>query len=150
MTIRRSVRELSGLALFLICAGSASGTKPCPPSPCLLPNGALDRAACRDLASWVAIGTIKNVVHHEAGPPLLKDFAEFTFKVERWEKGSGPKDREIRFRVGWCQNSQVLPRDTSGSFRFFGLALPKDSSSSAEYLQFERLEGKGGGSEKKS
>jgi hypothetical protein len=34
---------------------------------------------------------------------------------------------------------------TSGSFRFFGLALPNDLSLSAEYLQFERLEGEGAG-----
>ncbi len=95
-----------------------------------------------DLSAWVAVGTIEDVVHHETGPPLLKDFAEFTFRVQRWEKGSSPDGQKIRFRVGWCQNSQTLPKDTSGPFRFFGLALPKDSSTLPEYLHFEKLESK--------
>ena len=126
--MRRRFRLIRlAVVLLLIVTSPAAGTKPCPPSPCLLENGTLDRARCTDLAAWVAVGTIENVVHHEAGPPLLKDFAEFTFRARKWEKGSGHDGQRIRFRVGWCQNAQALPKDTSGAFRFFGLPLPKDS-----------------------
>ena len=44
----------------------------------------------------------------------------------------------IRFQVGWCQNWLQLPRDTSGTFRFYGLPLPSDSGVPGQYLYFER------------
>jgi hypothetical protein len=68
----------------------------------------------------VAVGTVSNVVHHPEGPPLSKDFAEFTFTARRWEKGKGQANQRYRFKVGWCENQQVLPKDTTVPFRVFG------------------------------
>jgi hypothetical protein len=110
-----------------------------PAPPCETTGGTVDRAKCQRLADWIATGTITNVVHHEQGYPLLKDFAEFTLTVQTWEKGGGKVGRELRFQVGWCENSQPLPKDTSGSFRVFGLALPKDPSVPNQYLNLEPL-----------
>jgi hypothetical protein len=115
-------------------------TKPCLPSPCETKGGTIDVARCQSLADWIAIGTITNVIHHEQGAPLFKDFAEFTFTVQTSEKGTNMVGREIRFQVGWCENSQPLPKDTSGRFRIFGLPLPKDASVPNRYLHFEPLE----------
>jgi len=114
-------------------------TKPCLPSPCETKGGTIDVARCQILADWIATGTITSVVHHEQGYPLLKDFAEFTFTVQTSEKGASMVGREIRFQVGWCENSQPLPKDTSGTFRIFGLPLPKDASLPNQYLHFEPL-----------
>jgi hypothetical protein len=117
----------------------ALATKPCLPSPCETKGGTIDAAKCRNLADWVATGTITNVVHHEQGDPLFKDFAEFTFTAQTSEKGASMVGREIRFQVGWCENAQPLPKDTSGAFRIFGLPLPKDASIPNQYLHFEAL-----------
>jgi hypothetical protein len=117
----------------------AFATKPCLPSPCEAKGGAIDVAKCQALADWIATGTITGVVHHVQGDPLFKDFAEFTFTVQTLEKGTGMAGREIRFQVGWCENSQPLPKDTSGTFRMFGLPLPKDASVPKQYLRFEPL-----------
>lgn len=100
-------------------------------------GGAIDLAKCQSLADWIATGTITGVVHHEQGYSLLKDFAELTFVVQAWEKGSGKVGQELRFQVGWCENMQPVPEDTSGTFRFYGLPLPKDSSLPNQYLYFE-------------
>jgi hypothetical protein len=112
-------------------------TKPCLPPPCEIAGGATDLAKCQALAAWVATGNINDVVHHEQGFPLNKDFAEFTLTIQAWEKGTGKTGQEIRFQVGWCENTQPLPRDTSGTFRFFGLPAPGDSSIPNQYLHFE-------------
>jgi|SRR5664279_1352248 len=117
----------------------AFATKPCLPSPCETRGGTIDVAKCQGLADWIATGTITNVVHHEQGDPLFKDFAEFTFTVQSLEKGTGLVGREIRFQVGWCENSQPLPKDTSGTFRIFGLPLPKDPSIPNQYFHFEPI-----------
>jgi hypothetical protein len=120
------MRILTAFLATTALLGSANetrATKPCPPSPCLDSSGKLDRAKCEDSAAWVAVGTISNVVHHPAGPPLLKDFAELTFKVQRWEKGAGKVGQELRFKVGWCENREEPPADASALVRVFG-ALP--------------------------
>jgi hypothetical protein len=90
------------------------------------------------MADWIATGTITGVVHHVQGEPLFKDFAEFKFTVQTLEKGAGLVGREIPFQVGWCENTQPLPKDTFGTFRMFGLPLPKDPSVPNQYLHFER------------
>jgi hypothetical protein len=125
-------------ALVSAMSTPARGTKPCLPSPCETRTGP-DFAKCREAAAWVAVGSIGDVVHHEQGPPLLKDFAEFTFVIDAWEKGADPTVRQIRFQVGWCENSQPLPSSTSGKFRFYGLAAPVDPSVPRQYLYFERV-----------
>jgi hypothetical protein len=56
----------------------------------------------------------------------------------RWEKCTGKMGQEFRFKVGWCDNQQQLPRDTSGWFRFFGTTSSSESQS--RYLFFERLD----------
>jgi hypothetical protein len=128
------------LSAILLCAASppSRATKPCLPSPCESPTGP-DFTKCREAAAWVALGSIDNIVHHEQGPPLLKDFAEFTFVIDAWEKGGEPDIRSIRFQVGWCENSQPLPATTSGKFRFYGLPAPSDPSVPRQYLYFERV-----------
>ena len=128
------------LAAILFCAASlpSRATKPCLPSPCESRTGP-DFAKCREVAAWVAVGSINDVVHHEQGSPLLKDFAEFTFVVDAWEKGAEPDLKSIRFQVGWCENSQPLPVATSGKFRFYGLPTPADPSVPRQYLYFERV-----------
>jgi len=130
--------------LFVILAACAVqrpalATEPCLPSPCAGANNAVDVAKCRGLADWVATGTITGVVHHREGGPLFKDFADFLFTVKASEKGSIKVGRTIRFQVGWCQNWLGLPRDTSGTFRFYGLPLPADPSVPNQYLYFERV-----------
>lgn len=85
------------------------------------------------------MGSISDVVDREQGPPLLKDFAEFTFVIDSWEKGAEPSVKQIRFQVGWCENPQPLPNSTSGAFRFYGLAAPADPSVPRQYLYFERV-----------
>ena len=117
----------------------AHATKPCPPAPCNGPTGKLDRPSCEALADWVAEGIITTVVHHREGPPLAKDFAEFTFSVRRWEKKANGVGAELRFKVGWCENRQELPADTSGTFRFFGKTAASQLSGGSVYLHFERV-----------
>jgi hypothetical protein len=129
-----------GIAAACISGGAVNATKPCEPSPCQQASGELDRTACEGAATWVAVGRISKVVHHPAGYPLLKDFAQFTFTVERWEKGDGKTRRELRFKVGWCENQQEPPGDKSGqahAVRIFG--APASSSGEARYLYIELL-----------
>jgi hypothetical protein len=95
-------------------------TEPCLGSPCQDSSGALVRSRCVEAPAWVAVGTVSHVMHHRAGPPLSKDFAEFTFTARRWEKGKGQAGQRYRFRVGWCDNQQELPKDTTVPFRVFG------------------------------
>lgn len=101
-------------------------TKPCNPPPC----EGLDDAACAKQASWVAVGKITKVVRHPTGEPTFKDFAEFTFVPSKWEKGTGPK--ELKFRVGWCNNMRQVPDATAGDFRFFG-------GNEGQYLDFREV-----------
>jgi hypothetical protein len=135
------MRNVFGLLLFVVvfCAAPvpALATEACLPSPCAGTGGNVDTKKCANLAGWVATGTITRVVHHVEGDPLFKDFAEFTFTVTTSEKGTLKAGREIRFQVGWCQNWLGLPKNTSGTFRFFGQSLPADTSLPNQYLFFE-------------
>jgi len=129
-----------GLAAVFIPGADVNATKPCEASPCQASSGALDRKACEAAAAWVAVGKISKVVHHPSGYPLLKDFAQFTFTVARWEKGDGKMSRELRFKVGWCENQQEPPVDKSGqahAVRIFG--APASSAGEPRYLYLERL-----------
>ena len=128
------------MALLAACAvpQAALATKPCLPPPCETATGGVDAARCSERADWIATGTIVRVVHHEEGPPLLKDFAEFTFVVAGVTKGHVTPGQSIRFHVGWCDNARTLPADTSGRFRFYGFALPADASLPNRFLDFER------------
>jgi len=121
---------------LLLASRTGTATKPCPPSPCT-PKGVVDLAKCREISDWIATGTISKVVHHPADFPLLKDFAEFTFTVSKWEKGTGKSDQTIDFRVGWCDNSQTLPKETKGLFTCYGPTLPKDPALPNRYFYFE-------------
>jgi hypothetical protein len=129
-----------GLAVMFIPCAAVNATKPCEISPCQASSGEFDRKACEAAAAWVAVGRISKVVHHPAGPPLLKDFAQFTFTVERWDKSDGKTSRELRFKVGWCDNQQEPPGDKSGQahkVRMFG--APASSAGEPRYLYLERL-----------
>jgi hypothetical protein len=132
--------------LLTLAARPVEATKPCPPSPCRSPSGELVRPACEEAAIWVAVGVISRVVHHPQGPPLSKDFAEFTFTTERWEKGDGKAGQAFRFKVGWCDN-QEPPRGTSTGkpwrSRVFG--APSSASGEPRYLFLELLDSNRGG-----
>jgi len=129
-------------AVLIACAVQlpAFATEPCLPSPCAGANYTVDVAKCRGLADWVATGTITRVVHHRQGDPVFKDFADFTLTVKTSEKGTIKVGQAIRFQVGWCQNWLGLPKDTNGTFRFYGLPLPADPSLPNQYLYFERVQ----------
>src|ERR1700737_1822875 len=101
------------IAVCVTQASSVLATEPCLSSPCQDSSGLLVRSKCVEAAVWVAVGAVSNVVHHPAGPPLSKDFAEFTFTVRRWEKGKGKAGQRYQFHVGWCENQQELPNDTT-------------------------------------
>jgi hypothetical protein len=131
------MRQQRARLFIIILANPAFATTPCPPPPCRTSAGDIDVAQCRELAGWVATGKISDVVHHEEGFPLLKDFAEFTFTVGAWEKGNGKVGQTLRFKVGWCDNWKTPPKDISGSFRFYGVAPPKDPSTPNQFLYFE-------------
>ena len=124
-------------ALIFIC-NSALATKPCF-APCIT-NNAFNRDECTKLASWIAIATISNVVHDPQGYPLNKDFASFTINIQTWEKGEVKTINGMNFKVGWCDNYQTPPADSSGKFRFYGTGVPGGKDSSAPgYLYFEAV-----------
>jgi hypothetical protein len=114
-------------------------TKPCPPSPCVDEYNKFDEAACRAKSDWIAVGTIANVVHKREGQPTNKDFATFTLRVQKWEMGGKNQSDKLTFKVGWCENQQELPADTSGLFRFYGTLKPAPVSGSKQYYYFEAL-----------
>jgi hypothetical protein len=114
-------------------------TKPCPPSPCVNESNQFDEAACRAKSDWIAVGTISNVVHKREGQPTNKDFATFTLRVQKWELGGKNQSDKLTFRVGWCENQQELPADTSGLFRFYGTLKPAPVSGSQQYYYFEAV-----------
>ncbi len=117
----------------------ACATKACLPSPCEGRTGGPDYEKCWNAAAWVAVGTVSDVVHHKQGDPLHKDFAEFTFNVQSWEKGAEPGTKKMRLQVGWCESPVPLPPNTDGPFRFYGPAAPADPTVRREYLYFQRL-----------
>lgn len=129
---------LTGALTVFSMALSAGATKPCPESECA-PRGSFEEAACAAAADWIVEGRIVNVVDHPSGDPVNKNFAEFTFEIQRWVKGrpEGAKSvpRQLRFRVGWCKNGRTLPAERNGRFRLWG----KGSVTAAEpeYLWFE-------------
>jgi hypothetical protein len=125
------------LALLLaLLALPLGATPPCPSSPCYR-AGKFDAARCEAASDWMALGTIKNLVHHKAGYPLMKDFATFTFVVDRWVRGRDRKMKEIPFTVGWCRNGEEMTGDY-GYFMFWGKNKPKTPNAEWEYLHFER------------
>jgi hypothetical protein len=140
MAIRGLTRTFLALALtfsHLLTAGPPAAVKPCPPGPCEGPGGVCDRERCQGLADWIATGTISEVIHHPV-ERFKKDFAEFTFTVGQVEKGSVKPGQKLRFQVGWCSNDRGLPKETGGTFRFYGKNLPKDPADGNEYLDFEK------------
>jgi len=40
--------------------------------------------------------------------------------------------KELKYRVGWCNNARQLPENTKGTFTFYG----KKSSGEAQHLDF--------------
>ncbi|MBC8025892.1 MAG: hypothetical protein H7Y89_07870 [Steroidobacteraceae bacterium] len=116
----------------------AHATKPCDFVPCRGADETFDEAECNKLADWVATGRITNVKHRRAGYPENKDFATFKFKVTKWHKRSSAVSPELIFTVGWCENPQELPDDTSGLFLFYGSTTPL-STGGNRYLHFRRV-----------
>ena len=137
----------SEVAIFLVAfltfnvfgSPMARATKPCPAAPCADATGSFDRHVCEKKADWIAEGMITKVRHHREGAPLNKDFAEFTFVVQRWEKKHQGTASKFRFKVGWCENGQELPSATTGLFRVFGLAPVPGSSTEPRYLYIEHV-----------
>jgi hypothetical protein len=130
----------AAIAFSILAWGSgAYATKPCPQAPCHDASHRFNRSQCEQLADWVAEGRIAAVVHHPEGPPLSKDFAEFTFRITRFAKRAQGVGPEVRFRVGWCDNRQELPLNTTGVFRFFGLVSNPAAPGQPGYLYFEPL-----------
>jgi hypothetical protein len=124
---------------LLVATPSTNATKPCPPSPCFDSTGKANQARCFEAASWVAVGRIIEVQHHPEGSPLNKDFATFVFLIDHWEKGEQRAVQRICFKVGWCDNAQEVPEDTSGFFRFYGTGTPGATADAPKYLYFERV-----------
>lgn len=140
---KKIIKFISAVALSTIISNYAFATKPCHPNKCFSHHPyQFDRKKCEDASDWIAIGRIKSIVHNYKGRPLNKDFASFTFIVETWEKGEDPIQEELHFTVGWCHNSQQLPKDTSGLFRFYGIIYKSEHDKTKEhrYLYFEPLE----------
>lgn len=63
--------------------------------------------------------------------PLNKDFASFTFVVEKWIKGGEKLPRRIDFQAGWCDNRQIM--QAKGKYKFWGL----NGGPRWQYLHFE-------------
>ncbi len=120
----------------LSLAFEAQATKPCEPSPCENSAGQFDRAKCVIAADWIAQGTITDVRHHLEGNPTNKDFAEFTFNARAWEKRKDLKNT-FHFKVGWCNNRQVLPESTKEFFRVFGINSNGVTETGPQYLYLE-------------
>ena len=135
-----SSRAVVAIVACLARTSVTSATEPCLRSPCEDSYGSLVRSRCVEAAAWVAVGAVSNVVHHPEGPPLSKDFAEFTFTVRRWEMGKGQANQRYRFKVGWCENQQVLPKDTTVPFRVFGTS--PGAQGEPRYLFLEPLTSK--------
>lgn len=105
---------LLGLLLFTF---NASATKPCPMPPC----SETDTVCWEQQATWIAVGTISDVRHHPMGMPLMKDFASYVLGVKSWEKTQDQRQPQLlSMQVGWCDSGKELPRDLSGTFRFYG------------------------------
>ena len=126
------------VVLVLWLVNSSYATKPCSPSPCMNEKYQINEALCREKSDWIAIGTLSNIVHDLQGMPTNKDFAKFTLIVKEWEKG-GNGQGELKFKVGWCENQQELPKDTSGLFRFYGTYELAPVSQGMQYYYFEAL-----------
>jgi len=103
-----------------------------------------DPQACFEIASWVAVGKITSVKRKSIGDPLNKDFSEFTFEIEKWEKEPQASIKSIKFKVGWCKNMRPLPSDTKGKFRIYGRNLPNSpvdpiTKIGPEYFDLEKI-----------
>ena len=133
------MKRLLLCALLGFFACSAFATPPCPPPPCWTPKTQFDPAVCDAKADWIAIGRVTKLVHHPTGYPLLKDFTEFTFVVERWIKGGDKLPREIAFHTEWCRNGETMSDDT-GTFKFWGKNKPDIVNVEWEFLHFEKIE----------
>lgn len=147
MANRGTVKELymSRVVAVLLMLGSwlftfnAGATKPCPQPPC----DDTDVACWEQHASWIAVGTIGEVRRHPMGTPLMKDFASYVLQVTAWEKTHDQREpRRLSMQVGWCDSAKQLPRDLSGTFRFYGKLMAAepdaDGSVAVEYITFLR------------
>ncbi len=128
------------MAILLLAASPVFATKPCPQLPCFS-QSKFDKQKCVAAADWIATGQITKVIHNYKGEPLNKDFARFSFIVKTQEKGNAAIQKELRFTIGWCDNSKSLPEDTSGFFRFYGITHKSidTKTDSYEYLYFEKI-----------
>lgn len=132
------MRSVLVVVSVLVASSLGWATKPCPESPCVAVAGAgTDEAKCQGLADWIVVGRIVKVVDHPNGPPVFKNFAEFTIIIDAWEKGRpATPPAELRFQVGWCQNARPVPEGDArkGRFRFFGTG--KLDAKELQYLDF--------------
>jgi hypothetical protein len=130
------VKKLALIALLIAASPyRASATKSCPGAlPCDTERK-FNEQLCTQKADWVAVGDITDIVHDIQGPPLGRDFAEFTLRVEQWEKGV-PPPYPLRFKVGWCNNFRSLPADTTGKFRFYGTNQIEPISGLGSFLDY--------------
>jgi hypothetical protein len=126
---------------LIFSSATCFATKPCPTPKCYNENLNFNLEECRKIADWIAVGNITDVENSEQGYPLNKNFASFTLQVSRWEKGGGEKIAQIKFKVGWCDNWQELPTDTSGLFRFYGESISDDGQNdSNHYYYFQKID----------
>ncbi len=133
-------QKLTAVAILLFAASPVFATKPCPQSPCFS-QLKFDKEKCVAAADWITTGQITEVIHNYKGEPLNKDFASFIFKIKTQEKGNAAIQKELRFTVGWCDNSKSLPEDISGFFRFYGITYKSTDTKTDnyEYLHFEKI-----------
>ncbi len=138
------IKRLVFLLLPSLLCSTAFATKMCPPEPpCFDPDHKFNSDKCTQTSDWVAVGKIEDVIDDKIGDPLNKNFAKFKFKVIRWEKAPSEDSEEkiIEFKIGWCENWQELPSDTSGLFRFYGQNKSKQYKDRI-FFYFEKISNK--------
>lgn len=135
------MRTLAWCALFsAFFSPRASALQPCHPDSYREdPNRS--SAEWRKLASWVAVGVVAGRKERKIPYPncALKDTSqcaqwdrsELRIKVERYEKGEGPRD--LVLVAEYCAPDP--PAQAGGRFRFYGQSL-------SAYVMYEAAGGK--------
>ncbi|MEB8434481.1 hypothetical protein OO007_19745 [Cocleimonas sp. KMM 6892] len=122
------------ISCLVLCLG-AYATKPCPPSPCFV-EGKFNQNVCLEKSEWVAIGRINQIVDDQVGNPINKNLSRFVLNIETWKKNPHDYPDALKFKVGWCNNSKELPKDSKGLFIFYG---KKGFDAKPEYYWFSKV-----------
>jgi hypothetical protein len=71
-----------------------------PASECIT-NGRFDKDKCSEKATWIAVGTIKDI--HLLSYPRDNPQSEFTLQVTKWEKGNSKikSKKDLKYLEGY-------------------------------------------------